>query len=124
MIERCALPPGALDVWLKLDSGMHRCGFEPDAFRAAHARLMATGRVASITLMSHVARADECDSSFTARQIARFDRAAAGLPGPRSLANSVGVLCWPDAQRDWARCGIALYGAGIRRTVSCVPQGE
>jgi alanine racemase len=113
MIEGCALPPGGLDVWLKLDSGMHRCGFEPDAFRAAHARLMATGKVSSITLMSHFARADECDSTFTAQQISRFDSAVAGLPGPRSLANSAGVLSWPAARRDWARCGIALYGAGV-----------
>jgi len=44
MIERCTLPPGRLHVWLRLDSGMHRCGFEPHAFRAAHARLMADGR--------------------------------------------------------------------------------
>jgi alanine racemase len=112
MIERSALPRGGLHVWLKMDSGMHRCGFEPDAFHAAHARLRATGKVASITLMTHFARADECDSGFTAQQIARFDRATAGLPGPRSLANSAGVLFWPAARRDWARCGIALYGAG------------
>lgn len=112
MIERSALPPHGLHVWLKLDSGMHRCGFEPDTFRAAHARLTATGKVSSITLMSHFARADECESAFTSEQIARFDDAVAGLPGPRSLANSAGVLSWPAARRDWARCGIALYGAG------------
>jgi len=114
MIERCPLPAAALNVWLKLDSGMHRCGFDPQAFRAAHARLMRSGKVSSITLMSHFARADECDSEFTHEQIASFDRATAGLPGPRSLANSAGVLCWPAARRDWARCGIGLYGAGIR----------
>jgi hypothetical protein len=44
MIEQCPVQPGGLNVWLKLDSGMHRCGFEPHAFRAAHARLMATAR--------------------------------------------------------------------------------
>ncbi|WP_280151907.1 alanine racemase [Piscinibacter sp. XHJ-5] len=112
MIESSSLPLGSLHVWLKLDSGMHRCGFAPNAFRAAHARLMATGKLSSITLMSHFARADECDSAFTAEQISRFDSAVAGLPGPYSLANSAGVLSWPAARRDWARCGIALYGAG------------
>lgn len=121
MIERCELSRGGLDVWLKLDSGMHRCGFEPAAFRAAHARLMATGKVSSITLMSHFARADEYESSFTAHQIARFDNAVAGLPGPRSLANSAGVLSWPDARRDWARCGIALYGADGDRQAGLRP---
>jgi alanine racemase len=112
MIERCALPAASLAVWLKLDSGMHRCGFAPDAFRAAHRRLAATGKVSSITLMSHFARADEPDVDVTAQQIACFEHATEGLAGPRSLANSAGVLCWPAARRDWARCGIALYGAG------------
>ena len=121
MIERCALPAASLHVWLKLDSGMHRCGFEPDAFRAAYARLVASGKASSVTLMSHFARADECDSAFTARQISRFDRAVAGLPGSRSLANSAGVLSWPAARRDWARCGIALYGAGAEPQTSLRP---
>lgn len=121
MIEQCSLPPGSLNVWLKLDSGMHRCGFEPDDYRAAHARLVATGKVSAITLMSHFARADECDSSFTSQQIARFDSAALGLPGPRSLANSAGLLFWPGARRDWARCGIALYGAGVEAPAGLRP---
>lgn len=121
MIERCALPAGSLAVWLKLDSGMHRCGFTPDAFRAAHRRLLATGKVSSITLMSHFARADEPDVAFTAHQVECFERATAGLPGPRSLANSAGVLCWPAARRDWARCGIALYGAGAGASAELRP---
>jgi alanine racemase len=110
MIEHTTLPDRCLGVWLKLDSGMHRCGFEPGAMRAAYGRLVDSGKVASITLMSHFARADEPALDFTSEQIARFDRATAGLPGPRSLANSAGVLYWPAARRDWARCGIALYG--------------
>jgi alanine racemase len=121
MIERSALPPAGLHVWLKLDSGMHRCGFEPDAFRAAHARLVATGKASSITLMSHFARADERDSGVTAKQIARFDEATAGLPGRRSLAKSAGVMFWPGARRDWARCGIALYGAGADPAIGLRP---
>jgi alanine racemase len=121
MIECSSLPLGSLHVWLKLDTGMHRCGFAPDAFRAAHARLMATGKVSSITLMSHFARADECDSGFTAQQIARFNSAVDGLPGPRSLANSAGVLSWPAARRDWARCGIGLYGVGAEQQTGLRP---
>jgi alanine racemase len=114
MIERCPTAQ-PLHVWLKVDTGMHRCGFEPGALRGAYQRLLDSGRVAAITLMTHFARADEADQDFTAQQIARFDESTAGLPGPRSLANSAGVLCWPAARRDWARCGIALYGADPRR---------
>jgi alanine racemase len=113
MIEQCAAAQ-PLHVWLKVDTGMHRCGFEPGALRCAYQRLLDSGRVAIITLMTHFARAEETNQDFTTQQIARFDEATAGLPGHRSLANSAGVLCWPAARRDWARCGIALYGADPR----------
>ena len=42
--------------------------------------------------MSHFARADEPGDPATARQIADFDAATAGLPGARSLCNSAGLL--------------------------------
>lgn len=110
MIERLASNDARLNVWLKVDSGMHRCGFRPAAVRRAHARLAASGKVLSITLMSHLARADEADHDFTVQQLDCFEQATAGLPGPRSLANSAGILFWPAARRDWGRGGIALYG--------------
>ncbi len=72
--------------------------------------------------MSHFARADEPECGFTAQQIERFDHATAGLPGPRSLANSAGILYWPRARRDWSRCGIGLYGVEPRGT-SGTPRG-
>ena len=109
MIEQSS-QASALNVWLKVDTGMHRCGFQASLVHQAYSRLKATGKVASITLMSHFARADEAGEGFTSTQIARFDQATAELPGPRSLANSAGVVCWPGARRDWARCGLALYG--------------
>lgn len=110
MIERAPLACSRLNVWLKIDSGMRRAGVAADAARACHARLQASGRVSSITLMSHFARADETAVDTTLTQIAAFDAATIGLPGPRSLANSAGVLAWPAARRDWARPGLMLYG--------------
>jgi alanine racemase len=109
MIENS--PHGNLNLWLKLDSGMHRAGFAPAELPAAHARLRASGRAARITLMTHFARADEPGQDATARQLAAFDAATAGLAGERSLCNSAGVLGWPGARCDWARPGILLYGA-------------
>jgi alanine racemase len=100
-----------IHVWLKINTGMNRAGFLPEAVSAVWQRLKATGRVADITLMTHFARADEPDLPTTLEQIALFDAAVAHLPGARSLANSAGVLAWPAARRDWARPGILLYGA-------------
>lgn len=110
LIEQ-AYPAQPYTVWLKVNSGMNRAGFAPEAAAAAWQRLNDSGKVGEITLMTHFARADEPQVISTATQIARFDAATAGLPGARSLANSAGVLGWPDAHRDWARPGILLYGA-------------
>ncbi len=111
MLETAPAGLGPWQVWLKVDSGMHRAGLAPAHLAACHARLVASGRVGEITLMSHFARADEPEREATLAQLAVFEAAVAGLPGPRSLGNSAGVLAWPQARRDWARPGIMLYGA-------------
>ncbi len=104
-----APPDLRVDVYLKMNTGMNRLGFAPDAFAAAHRRLAASGRVGTITLMSHFANADRPDG--VAAELAAFERGAAGLAGPRSLANSAAVLEHPVAHADWVRPGIVLYGA-------------
>lgn len=111
MLEKSGPVPAGVNVWLKIDSGMRRAGFAPEEASRAYDRLMQTGKVRSITLMTHFACADEPDDPMTRRQIECFDRATAALPGPRSLCNSAGLLWWPEARKDWGRPGIMLYGA-------------
>lgn len=108
-LERSALDR-RMHVWLKLDSGMHRAGIPCEQAREMHRRLMSSGNVAEITLMTHFACADDTNSAMTEQQIARFDAATAELPGDRSLANSAGLLWWPRARREWARPGLMMYG--------------
>ncbi|NLR74617.1 alanine racemase [Leeia aquatica] len=100
-----------LHVWLKLDSGMHRVGLDPQEYRAAHAALLASGKVSEMVLMSHFARADELDAEATRQQLALFQQCTEGLSGARSLANSPGLMGWPAAHSDWGRAGIMLYGS-------------
>lgn len=100
-----------LDVWLKINTGMNRAGFDAPEVRAAWDRLRRSGKVGTITLMTHLARADEPDMPTTNEQLARFETATAGLDAPRSLSNSAGILGWPSAHADWGRAGILLYGA-------------
>ena len=101
-------------VWLKIDSGMHRLGFPPESVTEVHARLMAMPGVAEdIVLMTHFAASDEFDNPLTSSQVEVFERATRGLPGPRSLGNSAGLLAWPAARGDWVRCGGLLYGLSV-----------
>lgn len=109
-IEQTALGK-PLNVWLKLDSGMHRVGIHPADFQAAHQRLLNSGKAAKIVLMTHFARADELDSVRTDEQVAMFQSARAGLTAEISLRNSPGVMGWPSVPSDWVRPGIMLYGA-------------
>jgi alanine racemase len=104
-------------VWVKIDTGMNRLGFRPEAFAAALARLRAlTIPALELRVMTHLARADEPAEAMTREQVALFDHTLenAGLTGTHRLAtsigNSAGALGWPHAHGDWVRPGLALYG--------------
>ncbi|MGE0557368.1 MAG: alanine racemase [Burkholderiales bacterium] len=104
------LPAGTrLDVMLKINSGMNRLGFAPDAVAAAYARLQDIAAVGRITLMTHFADAD--DERGVDWQMETFERAAAGIAAPRCLANSAATLRYPATHFDWVRPGIMLYGS-------------
>lgn len=100
-----------VQVWIKVDTGMHRLGISPQQVAEYHQRIKASGNAKEeIGFASHFNCADELDSDATAQQIATFEQATASYSGPKSLSNSAGVLYWPAAHYDWMRPGIALYG--------------
>ena len=101
----------AIPVWLKLDTGMHRLGITPGQVSEMHQRLTQLETVAQpVRLMTHLANADDRQDDTTLQQVKRFDAATAELPLQTSIANSAGILAWPDTHRDWIRPGIMLYG--------------
>jgi alanine racemase len=98
-------------VWLKLDTGMNRLGFKGAAFDAALTALGALPGVQTpVNLFTHLACADDPELPATTEQLARFAAATRSLPGERSIANSAGMLSFPEAQADWVRPGLLLYG--------------
>lgn len=101
---------GTIDVWLKVDTGMHRIGFAPDKVPEILARLRNCKAVDRIRVMSHFANADDPSDRTTQTQIELFSRSVAGLELEYSLANSAGVVAWPQSHLDWVRPGIMLYG--------------
>lgn len=111
----------ALDVWLKVNSGMNRLGFTPQQVAAAMERLRRHPAVREITLMTHFANADEARG--VAGQLALFNDLAAPYRLARSLANSAALLRYPETHGDWVRPGIMLYGSSPFADVSAQQLG-
>ncbi len=84
-----AKPKRPIDVYLKMNAGMNRLGFVPEAYREAWERASASSGIGRISLMSHFANADEGHVDW---QLERFDHATKDTPGGRSLCNSAGSL--------------------------------
>jgi alanine racemase len=98
-------------VWLKIDTGMGRLGFRPAEVATASERLARCAAVMQpANLVTHLAEAELRGNPRTRAQIDGFAQATRGLGGERSLANSAGLVAWPDAQAHWVRPGIMLYG--------------
>ncbi|HSY27870.1 MAG TPA: alanine racemase, partial [Burkholderiaceae bacterium] len=111
MLQQADLP-APVDVHLKMNTGMNRLGFKPDAYRDAYARLRGISQVRNISMMTHFANAEHDDHAVIsfAEQIERFQDGSGDLAGERSLANSAADLLRPDTAADWVRPGIMLYG--------------
>ena len=98
-------------VFLKLNTGMNRLGFTPDAFRSAWTRLSALPQVEEVSLITHFSDADTARG--IAHQMSAFNHTCADLSGERSVCNSAAVLRHgKDAaiRGDWVRPGLMLYG--------------
>ena len=107
----------SLRVHLKVDTGMRRYGFPPEAVLTAARRLQAASGVVLEGVYTHFARADEPNAATTAEQVARFERVVDELmqsgihPRWVHAANSAGVLTGQlGASSNLARSGIATYG--------------
>ncbi|MDA9296220.1 alanine racemase [Porticoccaceae bacterium] len=102
-----ALP---LTVWLGVDTGMHRLGFQPGDIAEVYKTLNSSRNISQpIVFTSHFACADDLNNKATLKQIDAF-KACAPVTALQSLANSAAILAWPKAQREWQRPGYMLYG--------------
>ncbi|WP_110655479.1 alanine racemase [Salinicola halimionae] len=101
-----------LTVWLKLDSGMHRLGYDPEVFVERWSQLLASSdRACDLHLISHFSSADQCDTSQFEQQQRTIDAVCQRLNAPRCIANSPATLVKPQTHGQWNRPGIMLYGS-------------
>jgi len=118
-------------VHLKIDTGMARIGVHGASAGPFIEAAVAARACAVVGVYSHLACADDPAHPMTALQLARFATACAhferiGAPMPlRHLANSGGVLHFPDTWLDLVRPGLLLYGVlpdpAARATVDVRP---
>lgn len=101
----------ALDVHLKINTGMNRLGFRPERARELFDRLRALRTVRRVALLTHFANAENPAAMLSAElQWQRFREYCAGIDAETSLSNSAALLNKPSLRCDWVRPGVMLYG--------------
>jgi len=104
-------------IHIKIDTGMSRIGF-PDTKESIQEikRIEALESIEIEGLFSHFARADETDKTSTQKQIERYivfnhllEQEQIQIP-VKHIANSAGIIEFPEAYFNMVRCGIATYG--------------
>ena len=105
--EATHLPP--LATWIKIDTGMHRLGFETCDIPRLQEVLPALP-IQIEGWMTHLAKADDADSTMTQQQLGTFSQCLSPDDTMRSMANSAAILAHPVSHGDWVRPGLMLYG--------------
>ncbi len=103
-------------IHLKLDTGMHRLGFEMHDIKNLTASFEQQNLLRIKSIFSHLAASDEeIHDEFTMKQARHFENMANQLQkdGHKSLLhilNSAGIERFPEYQYNMVRLGIGLYG--------------
>lgn len=108
-----------IPIHIKLDTGMHRLGFDPDDVNELIVRIKNNKQLTIKSVFSHLAATDEKEhDDFTLHQIKKFTEMTEKIslhftyPIMKHILNSAGIIRFPDAQFDMVRLGIGLYGIG------------
>ncbi|RZK39538.1 MAG: bifunctional UDP-N-acetylmuramoyl-tripeptide:D-alanyl-D-alanine ligase/alanine racemase [Pedobacter sp.] len=104
-------------IHIKLDTGMHRLGFEREELPGLLSALESTKRLTIESIFTHLVASEQPEhDDFTKKQISEFkvfyELIAKHLNySPTAhVLNTSGITRWPDDQMDMVRLGIGLYG--------------
>ncbi|MDP5169605.1 MAG: bifunctional UDP-N-acetylmuramoyl-tripeptide:D-alanyl-D-alanine ligase/alanine racemase [Bacteroidia bacterium] len=107
----------AMNIHLKLETGMGRLGFQEGQLPELMERLQRHPDLRVVSIMTHLAAADTpAESGFSRQQVSRFQqmadqlKEAMGLEPLRHVLNTAGVLHFPEFCFDMVRLGLGLYG--------------
>ncbi|AOW08511.1 bifunctional UDP-N-acetylmuramoyl-tripeptide:D-alanyl-D-alanine ligase/alanine racemase [Flavobacterium gilvum] len=104
-------------IHIKMDTGMHRLGFEANTIDDLIATLKGNQTVKVKSILSHLATSDDLQhKDFVYYQINLFEKLSSKLMTElainpiRHILNTSGISNFPEAQYDMVRLGIGLYG--------------
>ncbi|WP_348799183.1 bifunctional UDP-N-acetylmuramoyl-tripeptide:D-alanyl-D-alanine ligase/alanine racemase [Flavobacterium adhaerens] len=104
-------------IHIKLDTGMHRLGFEANTIEDLIATLKGNSTVKVKSILSHLATSDDLEQKdFALYQIELFEKLSSKLISElkinpiRHILNTSGISNYTQAQYDMVRLGIGLYG--------------
>ncbi|WP_278034263.1 bifunctional UDP-N-acetylmuramoyl-tripeptide:D-alanyl-D-alanine ligase/alanine racemase [Flavobacterium nitratireducens] len=104
-------------IHIKVDTGMHRLGFEENTVDELIATLKGNSTVKVQSILSHMATSDDVNHhDFALSQIRLFDKLSSkiinelGISPIRHILNTSGISNFKEAQFDMVRLGIGLYG--------------
>ena len=109
-------------VHIKLDTGMHRLGFDPEHdMDELIRRLRSQNAIIPRSVFSHFVGSDSDDfDNFSAEQFRKFDEGSKKLQAAfshkilRHMDNSAAIEHFPERQMDMCRLGLGLYGVDPR----------
>jgi len=118
-INNTKLADHPIPIHIKLDTGMHRLGFESNDLPELIKIIKANPKIEIKSVFSHLAGSDEpAHDDFTHEQIERFKEMSEKIikefkyPILRHILNSAGISRFREAQFEMVRLGIGLYGVG------------
>jgi alanine racemase len=122
-VKRSGRKDSPYPIHIKLDTGMHRLGFEEKDMNELAVRIGNSRHLEVRSVFSHLAGSDEPEhDAFTRNQIRKFGemseviRTRFSYPVFRHILNSSGIVRFPGAQFEMVRLGIGLYGIGANET--------
>lgn len=111
-------------VHIKLDTGMHRLGFEPEDMTELVNALQQNHHLNVVSIFSHLSASEEAiHDDFTNQQAALFTQMADELSNAlsispiRHICNSTGIVRHPQLHYDMVRVGLGLYGLDSSNTI-------
>ena len=116
-------------VHIKLDTGMHRLGFDPEKdIDEVIRRLKSQNAIIPRSVFSHFVGSDSDDfDNFSTMQFEKFDKASRRLQAAfphkiiRHMDNSAAIQHFPERQMDMCRLGLGLYGYDPRAAAPAAP---